>query len=206
LVRETVRLVPVMILLVAGLAGRVCAQGESGRVVIQFGRALNGPSPDSNQSQSARYEPNGLWLISGEVMLAPRWGVGAEWRKPGDVTFGAGRAVGSFTQTDREQTLFVTLVARVARGSWGSIDVMAGPGIVRQQVTLTVAGFFPETGFTSHTSQASNTLGAVTAGADATMRVVDHLGVGTLVRLTGTNRPNEFVRAHSLGLYVRAWW
>jgi hypothetical protein len=46
----------------------------------------------------------------------------------------------------------------------------------------------------------------VTTGADATMRIVDHLGVGTLVRLTGTNRSGEFVWAYSLGLFVRAWW
>jgi hypothetical protein len=205
MVHEKVR-IAVAVLLLVGSAGRSDAQQESGRVAIQFGRALNGPSPDAGQPASARYEPNSLWVVSGEIMLAPRVGVGAEWRMPKDVTFGGGRAVNSFTQIEREYAAFITIVARAARGPWGSIDVMAGPGVVRQQVTLTVQGFVPETGFTAHTSESSHALGAVTVGADATMRVVDHLGVGTLVRVTGTNRPTEFVRAYSLGLFVRGWW
>jgi hypothetical protein len=194
------------VLLLLGSAGASDAQQGSGRVAIQLGRALNGPSPDDGEPAFERYEPNNVWLVSGEVMLAPRLGVGAEWRRPKDVTFGRGRAVNAFTQIEREYATFITIVGRVARGPWGSIDVMAGPGIVRQQVTLTVGGSQGGNAFTSQTSETSNALSAVTAGADATMRVVDHLGVGTLVRLTGTNRPTGFVRAYSLGLFVRAWW
>ena len=205
MVHEKVR-IAVAVLLLVGSAGTSYAQQGSGRVAIQFGRALNGPSPDAGQPALERYEPNNVWLVSGEIMLAPRVGVGAEWRRPKDVTFGRGRAVNSFTQIEREYAAFVTIVGRVARGPWGSIDVMAGPGVVRQQITLTVEGSQGATGFTSQTSESSHTLGAVTAGADATMRVVDHLGVGTLVRLTGTNRPTGFVRAYSLGLFVRGWW
>ena len=134
------------------------------------------------------------------------WASAPNGAGPRTSPFAGGRAVNSFTQIEREYATFVTIVGRVARGPWGSIDVDGRAGVVRQQVTLTVGGSQGANGITSQTSETSHALSAVTAGADATMRVVDHLGVGTLVRLTGTNRPTGFVRAYSLGLFVRAWW
>ena len=182
------------------------AQQTGGRIVIQLGHAINGPSPIVNQRQSAtaRHEPDSLWLASGEVLLTPRWGVGGEWRKPDNVTFSGGRIVNSFSQTEREHAVFTLATFRALRGSWGAIDVVGGPGFVRQRVMLTVESSFPTTGTTSHTTESSHTLRAVTVGADAVIQVVPHVGVGTLIRLTGTSR-SEFVGAYSVGLLVRAW-
>jgi hypothetical protein len=191
------------------------AQQTGGRIVMQLAHAINGPSSIVNQRQSAtaRYEPDSLWLASGEVLLTPRWGVGVEWRKPDDVTFGRSRAVNSFSQTERERAFFTMVTFRAARGRWGAVDFVGGPGFVHQHVTLTAGSSFPTTGTTSQTSESSHTLGAVTGGADAMIQVVPHVGVGTLIRFTGTNRSSElvadpgtaFIRTYSLGLFVRAW-
>ena len=74
------------------------AQQTGGRIVMQLGHAINGPSPIASEREHAttRYEPDSLWLASGQAMLTPRWGVAAEWRKPDDVTFSGGRIVNSF--------------------------------------------------------------------------------------------------------------
>src|SRR5262245_3188196 len=79
------------------------------------------------------------------VLLTPRWGVGVAWRKLDDVTFGRGRVVSSFSQTEREHALFTLAMFRALRGRWGAIDVVGGPGFVRQHVMLTVASSFPTT-------------------------------------------------------------
>jgi len=191
------------------------AQQTGGRIVMQLGHAINGPSPIASEREHAttRYEPDSLWLASGQAMLTPRWGVAAEWRKPDDVTFSGGRIVNSFSQTEREHAVFTLATFRALRGRWGAIDVVGGPGFVRQRLLLTVESSFPTTGTTTHTTESSHTLGAVTVGADAVIQVVPHVGVGTLIRFTGTNRSFElvadrgtaFIRTYSLGLFVRAW-
>jgi len=200
-VAENLRVAVIAILLI-GSPVPTYAQKNGGRIVMQFGRAMNGPSPDLNAPvpDLARFEPNRVWLASGEVMVTPRVAVGVEWRKPKDVTFGGGRAVSHYTQIERGHAVFIPIAARVLRGPWGSIDVMGGPGIVYQHVTLTVGGFT-----SSNTTESVRRLGAITLGADATMQIVKHIGVGTLIRLTGTSRPTEFRRTYSLGLFVRAW-
>ena len=166
------------------------AQPTGGRIGMQLGHAINGPSPTAGERERAttRYEPDDFWLVSGEVLLTPRWGVGVEWRRPDDVTFGRGRVVNSFSQTEREQGVFTMAAFRALRGRWGAIDVVGGPGFVRQHVMLTVVTSFPTTGTTSHTTESSHTLAAVTGGADAMIQVVPHVGVGTLIRFTATKR------------------
>lgn len=194
-----------------------------GRLFAEVGRAVG--SSDANQRQtslpadvtSARLASDFVWSISGGAMLRHHWGVGFEWRAPADVTSRGGRAVNSFSEVDHERATFGLAIARPAQWPLGAIELIAGPGLVRQHISQTVETCLPPAGCTSGANLSSRTLAAVTTGVNAIVKVGPHVGLVGFARYTSTRRSilrdagnavnarATFVGTFIAGIAIRGW-
>src|SRR4051812_21620957 len=101
-------LAPIALATCIALIASAAAFGQEadagGRVFAQIGLANNRPAPDDAPLPGARprFEPGHVWDVGGGVMVRPRWGIGAEWRRAPGVTFAFGNAASSVNQTDEE--------------------------------------------------------------------------------------------------------
>jgi hypothetical protein len=194
-----------------------------GRLFAEVGRAVGSSDAHERQTSlpadvtSARLDSDFVWSISGGAMPWRHWGIGFEWRAPADVTSRGGRAINSFSEVDHERGTFALAIARPGRWPLGAIELIAGPGLVRQHVSQTVETCLAPAGCTGGANLSSRTFAAVTTGVNAIVKVGPHIGLVGFARYTSTRRSllpdaGNAVNAHATligtfiaGIAIRGW-
>jgi hypothetical protein len=126
-----------------------------------------------------------------------------------------GRAVVSYDETGHEIGIFGLAIARPVQWPLGTIELVGGPGFVRQRIDQTFEGCSPQTGCTTRIVMSSSTLAALTFGANGVLKVGSHVALVGFVRATATRRSilpsasatlsSAFVGTYSVGLALRGW-
>jgi len=192
-----------------------------GHVFVELGRALTTSDAGERQTilpadtSDAHLQSDFLWSVSGGALFGPHWGIGAEWRAPADVVTGFGRAVGSYDETVHERGTFALAIARPAQWPLGTVELVAGPGFIRQHIDQKFTGCSPSTGCTERTLLLPRTLTALTFGVNGVLKVGSRAGLVGFARATSTRRSfrlsttltdgSAFVWTYSAGIAIRGW-